>query len=65
MLAYAIRQFDGNAFRQQVLSEFSGVLCIAEIHLGKRVLLLASAPIAEGAVGEIWICIDVLIAPPQ
>lgn len=50
VLAYAIRQFDGNAFRQQVLSEFSGVLCIDEIHLGKRVLLLASDPIADNPV---------------
>ena len=46
-LDYAIRQFDGNEFRRQVLSEFSGVMCIDEIHLGKRVLLLASDPIAD------------------
>lgn len=46
-LAHAIKQFDGNAFRQQVLQEFSGVMCIDEIHLGKRVLLLASDPIAD------------------
>ena len=49
-LAYAVKQFDGNAFRQQVLSEFSGVLCIDEIHLGKRTLLLASDPIADNPV---------------
>jgi hypothetical protein len=46
-LDYAIRQFDGNEFRKQVLSEFSGVMCIDEIHLGKRVLLLASDPISD------------------
>ena len=50
-LDWAIRQFDGNAFRKQVLAEFSGVLCIDEIHLGKRVLLLASDPIADNPVG--------------
>ena len=49
-LAYAIRQFDGNGFRKQVLEEFSGVLCIDEIHLGKRVLLLASDPVADNPV---------------
>ena len=50
-LDHAIRQFDGNAFRGQVLKDFSGVLCIDEIHLGKRVLLLASDPIADNPVG--------------
>lgn len=49
-LEYAIRQFDGREFRQQVLLEFSGVLCIDEIHLGRRVLLLASDPIADNPV---------------
>jgi len=49
-LDYAIRQFDGNAFRQRVLAEFSGVLCIDEIHLGKRVLLLASDPVSDNPV---------------
>ena len=49
-LEYAIKQFDGNEFRRQVLSEFSGVVCIDEIHLGKRVLLLASDPIADNPV---------------
>jgi hypothetical protein len=46
-LEYAIKQFDGKEFRRQVLSEFSGVICIDEIHLGRRVLLLASDPIAD------------------
>jgi len=49
-LEWAIKQFDGNEFRQQVLHEFRGVLCIDEIHLGKRVLLLASDPIADNPV---------------
>ncbi len=49
-LEHAIRQFDGNEFRRQVLKEFSGVLCIDEIHLGRRVLLLASDPIADNPV---------------
>lgn len=49
-LEHAIRQFDGNEFRRRVLKEFSGVLCIDEIHLGRRVLLLASDPIADNPV---------------
>jgi hypothetical protein len=49
-LEHAIRHFDGNAFRQQVLTEFRGALCIDEIHLGRRVLLLASDPISDNPV---------------
>lgn len=49
-LEHAIRQFDGNEFRQRVLAEFRGVLCIDEIHLGHRVLLLASDPISDNPV---------------
>ena len=46
-LVWAIRQFDGHAFRQRVLREFSGVICVDEIHFGRRVLLLASDPLAD------------------
>lgn len=49
-MEHAIRHFDGNAFRKRMLAEFSGVLCIDEIHLGRRVLLLASDPIADNPV---------------
>jgi len=49
-LNHAIRRFDGNAFRRHVLQKFSGVLCIDEIHLGRRVLLLASDPVADNPV---------------
>ena len=45
-LEYAIRKFDGADFRAKVLSTFSGTLCIDEIHLGHRVVLLARDPIA-------------------
>lgn len=50
-LDYAIRQFDGNDFRQQVLDKFSGTLCVDEIHLGRRVVLLASDPVSDIPVG--------------
>jgi hypothetical protein len=49
-LDYAIRQFDGNEFRAKVLSEFSGTLCVDEIHLGHRVVLLASDPVSDNPV---------------
>ena len=46
-LEYAVRKFDGAAFRAKVLSEFSGTLCVDEIHLGHRVVLLASDPVSD------------------
>lgn len=50
-LEYAIRKYDGAEFRQQVLSQFSGTLCVDEIHLGHRVVLLASDPLADNPIG--------------
>lgn len=49
-LEYAIKQFDGHAFRQLVLTEFSGTLCVDEIHLGSRVVLIATDPIADNPI---------------
>lgn len=49
-LGYAVRQFDGANFRAKVLSEFSGTLCVDEIHLGHRVVLLASDPISDNPI---------------
>jgi hypothetical protein len=49
-LEYAMEKFDGAGFRAQVLSEFSGTLCVDEIHLGHRVVLLASDPISDNPV---------------
>ena len=49
-LNYAIRKFDGAEFRAEVLREFSGSLCVDEIHLGHRVVLLASDPISDNPV---------------
>lgn len=49
-LEYAIRKFDGAEFRAQVLSEFSGSLCVDEIHLGHRVVLLASDPVSDNPI---------------
>ena len=49
-LEYAIRDFDGAEFRAKVLSEFSGTLCVDEIHLGHRVVLLATDPEADNPI---------------
>jgi hypothetical protein len=49
-LEYAIRKFDGAEFRAKVRGEFSGTLCVDEIHLGHRVVLLASDPIADNPI---------------
>lgn len=49
-LEHAIRGYDGAEFRAQVLSEFSGTLCVDEIHLGHRVVLLASDPFADNPI---------------
>ena len=49
-MQYAIRKFDGADFRAKVLSEFSGTLCVDEIHLGHRVVLLVSDPIADNPI---------------
>lgn len=49
-LEYAIRKFDGAEFRAEVLRKFSGTLCVDEIHLGHRVVLLASDPISDNPV---------------
>lgn len=49
-LEFAIRKFDGAEFRSKVHSEFSGTLCVDEIHLGHRVVLLASDPIADNPI---------------
>lgn len=49
-LEHAIREYDGAKFRAQVLGEFSGTLCVDEIHLGHRVVLLASDPIADNPI---------------
>ncbi|MFO0969305.1 MAG: transposase [Gemmataceae bacterium] len=43
-LDWKIRQVDMPAYRQWTLENFSGTLCIDEIHLGHRTLLLATDP---------------------
>ena len=46
-----LRRIDFPAHRQRVLERFSGTLCVDELHLGRRTLLLATDPIADEIVG--------------
>ena len=44
-LDWKIRQLDMADYRQWTLANFSGTLCVDELHLGRRTLLLATDPI--------------------
>lgn len=46
-LDWKVRQLDLPAYRQWTLEHFSGTLCIDEIHLGHRTLLLATDPLND------------------
>ena len=46
-LDWKIRQVNGADYRQWTLAEFSGTLCIDEVHLGEHTLLLATDPLHD------------------
>lgn len=46
-----LRRLDLPARRRRALERFSGTLCVDELHLGRRTLLLATDPLADEAVG--------------
>ncbi len=46
-LDWKVRQLDLPGYRQWTLAHFSGTLCIDEIHLGHRTLLLATDPLSD------------------
>jgi hypothetical protein len=46
-LDWKARQINLPAYRQWTLAQFSGTLCIGEIHLGHRTLLLATDPLGD------------------
>jgi hypothetical protein len=46
-LDWKVRQVDLPAYRQWSLEHFSGTLCLDEIHLGHRTLLLATDPLGD------------------
>ena len=46
-LDWKVRQIDLPAYRQWTLTHFSGTLCVDEIHLGRRTLLLATDPVGD------------------
>jgi transposase len=46
-LDWKVRQVEMPAYRQWTLENFSGTLCIDEVHLGHRTLLLATDPVND------------------
>lgn len=46
-LDWKVRQTDMPAYRQWTLDHFSGTLCVDELHLGHRTLLLATDPLGD------------------
>jgi hypothetical protein len=46
-LDWKVRQTDLPAYRRWTLANFSGTLCVDELHLGHRVLLLATDPLGD------------------
>lgn len=46
-LDWKVRQLELADYRQWTLEHFSGTLCIDEIHLGKKTLLLATDPLSD------------------
>lgn len=46
-LDWKVRQADMPGYRQWTLDNFSGTLCIDELHLGHRTLLLATDPLGD------------------
>jgi hypothetical protein len=46
-LDWKVRQTDLPAYRRWTLENFSGTLCVDELHLGHRTLLLATDPIGD------------------
>jgi Transposase len=50
-LSWELRRLNLTQQRRQAVKEFSGILCIDELHLGEHTLLLATDPIADRIVG--------------
>ncbi len=46
-LDWKVRQLDCPAYRRWTLAHFSGTLCVDEVHLGHRTLLVATDPIGD------------------
>lgn len=50
-LDWALRRLDLAGRRKLALENFSGVMCVDELHLGEHTLLLATDPIADQVIG--------------
>jgi hypothetical protein len=46
-LDWKVRQLDLPGYRRWALEQFSGTLCVDEIHLGRKTLLLATDPLGD------------------
>jgi len=46
-LDWKVRQVNGADYRQWTLEHFSGTLCVDDVHLGKKTLLLATDPLHD------------------
>lgn len=46
-LRWQVARLDLGTYRRQVLQQFSGALCVDELHLGRFTLLLATDPVAD------------------
>jgi hypothetical protein len=50
-LDWKLRQFNLPRRRQQALGNFSGILCVDEVHLGRFTVLLATDPLSDEILG--------------
>ena len=57
-LDWGLRQLNLGAQRRQARQQFSGVLCVDELHLGASTLLLATDPIADRVVGFVLVRVN-------
>jgi hypothetical protein len=57
-LEWELTRINLAAQRRLALKEFSGVLCIDELHLGEDTLLLATDPIADRVVGSLLVRVN-------
>jgi hypothetical protein len=53
-----LARLNQTAQRQLAVKEFSGILCIDELHLGEYTLLLATDPIADRVVGSLLVRVN-------
>jgi hypothetical protein len=53
-----LRRLSLAANRRHIIQEFSGILCVDELHLGQHTLLLATDPVADRIVGYLLVGVN-------